>query len=137
MTASFWRWWGPALAYMAFIFWMSSRARPAAFDDTPDLALHGGAYFLLCVLLVRALSRGLRRKATGRALYGGAILAVLYGVTDEWHQGFTATRVASVGDVAADAVGAIGAVVALSLMWWLRAGPSQGHGHHQIDSSEK
>lgn len=134
--ASSWRWWWPALTYMAFIFWMSSRARPPAFDDAPDVVLHGGAYFVLCLLLVRALSRGLRHKATPRVLAGGVILAFLYGISDEWHQGFTATRVASFADMVADGAGALLAAFTLCLFWWSRS-LSSAYSDHPIDSSQK
>jgi len=48
-----------------------------------------------------------------------ATLAVAYGVTDEWHQRFVPGRSATLGDLAADAVGA---VVAVAIAWaWCAA----------------
>jgi len=120
VNASFWRWWGPLVLYMAFIFFVSSRSRPATFDETPDVALHGGAYFLMALLAVRALTRGLREPASRRALFGGLAIAVAYGVSDEWHQSWVPERVGSWLDVAYDGGGALLAGVALSLFWYVR-----------------
>ena len=105
---------------MGFIYWMSSRARPEAFDDTPDLWLHGGAYFVLAVLGVRALGRGVGTRAPSAAVWGGVAIAVLYGASDEWHQSMVASRVGSLEDVFYDTVGALAAAVALGLIWWVR-----------------
>lgn len=120
MSASFWRWWGPLLLYMAILYFVSSRPRPATLDDTPDLLLHGGAYFIMALLAVRALARGLWEPASGRALIGGFAIALAYGVSDEWHQSWVPERVGSWADVAYDGAGALLAGVALSLFWWIR-----------------
>ena len=117
MSASFWRWWGPLGLYMAFIFFVSSRPRPGAFDETPDLVLHAGAYFVMALLAVRAVARGLREPASRRALFGGLAIAVAYGVSDESHQSWVPERVGSWLDLLYDGVGALLAGVALSLFW--------------------
>lgn len=116
MSASFWRWWGPLGLYMAFVFFVSSRPRPATFE-TPDALLHGFVYCVMAALAVRALARGLREPASRRALFGGLAIAVAYGVSDEWHQSWVCERVGSWLDVAYDGGGALLAGVALSLYW--------------------
>lgn len=121
MSASFWRWWGPLGLYMALIFFVSSRPRPGTFDETPDVVLHGGAYFVMALLAVRALARGLREPAW-RALFGGLAIAVAYGASDEWHQSWVPERVGSWFDVLYDGVGALAAGVALSLFWYVCGG---------------
>ena len=122
MSASFWRWWGPLGLYMAIMFFVSSRPRPETLDDTPDLVLHGGAYFVMALLAVRALARGLRKPAPLRALFGGLAIALAYGASDEWHQSWVPARVGSWVDVAYDGGGALLAGVALSLFWWIGGG---------------
>lgn len=110
------------MLYMALIFWVSSRPRPDALDETPDLLLHGGAYFVMALLAVRALARGLREPASVRALVGGVAIAVVYGASDEWHQSFVHERTGSWLDVAFDATGAVASAVVLSLFWYWRGG---------------
>lgn len=120
MSVSFWRWWGPLGLYMALVFFVSSRPRPRALDETPDLLLHGAAYFVLALLAVRALGKGLRERVSRAALYGGIAIAIGYGVTDEWHQSHVAGRVGSVVDVLYDGAGALMAGAALVLFWKAR-----------------
>lgn len=122
MSVSFWRYWGPLALYMAFVFYVSSRSRPATFDDTPDVFLHGGAYFVMAVLAVRALAHGLSKPTSPHwavALVGGVAIAIVYGASDELHQSFVASRVGSWHDVMFDAMGAALAGVALGLFWWV------------------
>jgi len=107
---------------MGFVFWMSSRARPETFDETPDVLLHGGAFFVMAVLAVRALGRGLLEPSPRPVLWGGILIAVLYGVTDEWHQMMVPERVGSGEDVLYDVIGAVSAGIALGLFWRLRRG---------------
>lgn len=83
----------------------------------PDYVLHGSAYFVMAVLAVRALARGLSRPATAAQLWGGVAIAIVYGASDEWHQSFVPERMASGSDLAFDAVGAILAAGALTLFW--------------------
>lgn len=118
IVASLARWWGPLVAYMAVIFWLSSGELPEVAGSAPDVALHAGAYFLLAMLAVRAFAKGLARPAPSWTLWAGVVLAVAYGVGDEWHQSFVTGRVASAVDVLADGVGALGAVLFLKGIAW-------------------
>ena len=104
---------------MALIFVASSRPRPGALDQTPDVFLHGGAYFVMALLAVRALAGGLRKPASRRVLSGGVVITVAYGLSDEWHQSWVPGRVGSWVDVWYDALGALVAVLGLSLVWYL------------------
>lgn len=101
---------------MGLIFAASSRA-----DFTPlpgnllDKLAHLGVYALLGALIVRALGRGRQETLDWRHAAGAVLLSTLYGMSDEWHQGFVPGRTPDALDVVADAVGAgIGAVVVLS-----------------------
>ena len=107
-------WWGPAAAWMILLFGLSaSPDLPAAPGGLSDKLVHALAYAGLSALLYRALARG---RATGlRAGRGlaAAALAVLYGLSDEWHQAFVPGRTADTADLAADAAGAVAAAAAL------------------------
>ena len=85
---------------------------------------HMAEYFVLTVLLWRGLtafSPDARLHWRARPAFFAWALAVTYAASDEWHQGFTSSRQASVRDVLIDAVGAsIGLLGALVLAWWRR-----------------
>jgi VanZ family protein len=117
MTASTLRWWGPLLAYMGFIFWMSSQQRPGVFENTPDYLLHGSGYFLLGILAIRAAGGGLGSPRSFAVLATGVAIAIVYGASDEWHQSFVPGRDASFRDLLADSVGALLAAVVVGTVW--------------------
>lgn len=101
--------WLPALAYMAAIFWMSSRS-----DPIPGLRLVGGtdkiahaaAYSLLGFLLARAFVGSFPTRGLVSMALVGALVGTFYGVTDELHQTFVPGRHGNVFDVAANTLGA-------------------------------
>lgn len=101
--------WGPAVAWMGVLFYLSSRPSLPQLEDPWWNTLfrkggHFGAYALLAWLDLRALAAGRR---VGRATYVTAwVLAVLYAVIDELHQGFTPGRHPTLMDVLIDAAGA-------------------------------
>jgi VanZ family protein len=101
--------WLPVAAYMAAIFMASSVSDPPVPQDIPDVSLHEAAYFGLTILLIRALAGGRWQGVTLVTLAGAWTIAVVYGVTDEWHQSFVPHRHAELRDLAADAVGAFAA----------------------------
>lgn len=105
--------WGPVLVYMLGIFVASGLPNPPTPEDVPDVSLHGVAYFGLTLLLVRALARGDWERVGLATLAAAWIIAVLYGVSDEWHQSFVPNRHAELRDLAADGLGALAAVVAV------------------------
>lgn len=99
--------WAPVLAYLAAIFYVSSLSRPPAVAEAAsDKLLHGAAYALLAMLLVRALSGGRWAGVTWRVALASVALATLYGVTDEWHQTYVPGRMGDAWDLVADAAGA-------------------------------
>lgn len=98
----------PALAYMGFIFFMSSGpVTSPTLNAFPDYVLHALGYSLLYVLLFWAVHEGVGivRRRAGYWLPG--VLTVLYGISDEFHQSFIPTRQSALSDVAADAIGAL------------------------------
>lgn len=102
--------WAPALLMMAAIFVFSGTPG----DDLPglgwweDVFTNGGhafGYALLAAALLYGLSE--RRVITLRILWLAVLLATVYGVTDELHQGFVPGRFPDWKDVVVDGVGAL------------------------------
>lgn len=96
--------WLPAILWMAVIFWFSSQPQlPRPDSDLLNLifkkAAHFGTYGVLALLYWRALGSRQRRR------YALA-LAVLYAITDEFHQAWTPLRNPSPVDVLIDTAGA-------------------------------
>ena len=118
--------WALVLAWMLLIFVLSSQSGLGGQEWPPLLQAlrklgHVVEYSVLGVLLGWALlvtwrARGHHATATGartllaRAWLLGAILAVLYAITDELHQGFIPQRGAHFEDVLIDALSAIAAL---------------------------
>jgi len=110
----FWLW-GPVLAYVLLIFYLSSLSQIAWASDYPDYLEHSTEYLGLAVLTARALNGGLKRAVPGRTLLLAFLLCVGYAVSDEIHQKFVPNRFADVTDVMSDAVGAGAGLAALHL----------------------
>jgi len=108
--------WGPAVAYMGLIFYLSSLSRLPIGPEVSDKLLHATAYFGLAIVLVRALCHGLPARVGPAAAITVWAVATVFGVSDEVHQMFVPGRTAALDDLAADAVGAL-AGVALCWAW--------------------
>lgn len=74
--------------------------------DVTDVSLHNAAYFGLTLLLIRAFARESWHGVTRETLVLAWVVAVLYGVSDEWHQSFVPNRHAELRDIGSDAIGA-------------------------------
>jgi hypothetical protein len=117
--------WAPVAMWAGVIFWFSTRPAsqiPGRFAEEGHL----GEYAILGTLLYFALRADL---PSWRALGIAIAIASLYGVSDEFHQHFVATRTPDVMDWIADTVGAsVGALVALGLerLRGARNGPTDG-----------
>lgn len=96
----------PAVAWMALIFAFSHRPDLPDVGTLPDALTavlgHLVAYAVLAGLVWWAVP-GL---AGRRRLVVAFAVAVLYGVTDEWHQSFVPGRTPDVLDLVTDAAGA-------------------------------
>lgn len=107
----------PALAWAALIFALSSISQPPSPPDgITDKHEHFAAYAVLSALVLRGLSRGRWRGVTLATAGAAALIATLYGMSDEYHQSFVPLRTSSWLDVAADALGAC--VAAIGLWAW-------------------
>jgi VanZ family protein len=99
--------WLPVVLYAILIF--VSSAFP--FPEVPvhfwnyDKVLHLGGFGLFGILLARAI-KGTRPDINLRKLYLlVAMISLLYGASDEFHQCFTPGRTVSVWDALSDGVG--------------------------------
>jgi VanZ family protein len=110
--------WGPALAWAAFVFLLSSvpgTSLPSLPAPNFDKLVHGVVYFVLGALCLRGVGRTSALPAVP-ALLLAALLATLYGMSDEFHQSFTPDRSPDWHDVAADAVGGLAGALAATLL---------------------
>ena len=109
--------WMAVLLWMIVIFIFStdyfSDARTTAlfFTSSTGFAIrklaHWAEYFVLVVLLIRALNSGSVGLIPKRRILMAVMLAVLYAGIDEWHQSFVTSRDATTRDVLIDAFGAV------------------------------
>ena len=98
--------WGPVIAYMGLIFYISSLHEAPLPQGMSDKSAHWLGYTGFGVTIVRALARGLPRRISMRTAIGAVVIAVVYGASDEFHQTFVTGRSAELADLAADALGA-------------------------------
>jgi VanZ family protein len=98
--------WGPAILIMVLIFLFSSiPARGLPNFGTFDFFAKKGAHMIGYALLGSAYLHGLGRPQP-RNRWFAWLLAVIYALTDEFHQSFVAGRGSWIGDVGIDAAGA-------------------------------
>ncbi len=106
-----------ALALMALLFYLSHQPHlhtPTLFAGQDKLA-HAAIYAVLGILLLGAMPLHAGRYSW-RQITVSALIASIYGISDELHQSFMPGRSAEVGDWLADSAGALVAVV---LFAWL------------------
>ena len=106
----------PAIACMIVIFTLSAQpALPQApgLGDLTSVAGHFSVYFVLAILIWWALGV-FEIEGRNRAVLAFT-LAVLYGLTDEWHQSYVPGRVPDILDILTDAIGAATGLLLLHL----------------------
>jgi len=101
------RYWLPALCCMALIFFLSSLSGSSLSNfGSLDVFIKKGAhiteYAILYFLLFRAFQSLM---VTRKALIVSAVIAVLYAISDEYHQAFVPLREGTVRDVLIDSIG--------------------------------
>ena len=104
--------WIPALLIMSVIFWFSSQPSSDLPNfDWADTAIKKGGHILGYALLAWSYWYALHLQPNKRKL--AWLLAILYAVTDEYHQSFVTGRYPSVWDVLV--FDNLGALLALSI----------------------
>ena len=116
--------WGPFLAALAVIFWLSSMSQVPGANYFWDKIEHALGYAALGILALRAFHGGFTPARLGPTLLAG-LTVVLWGISDEFHQSFVPGRDASVLDLLADTVGFLLAVGAFSLQNLLTLRPDR------------
>ena len=106
--------WGPALPWFVVIFVLSAQPSLPSPSHVSDKQAHAFTYGVLAVLCLMGLTGWRWRRVAGAHLLAAFVMAVLYGVSDEFHQAFVPGRTPDVADVVADAGGA---ALALSAAW--------------------
>lgn len=130
------KYWGPALLWMVFIFSMSTDlfssehtssviepviqfVLPVTTPATVDMihsvirkCAHVTEYFIFGVLLFRAFCGGSKGNKSWQWACLSLIVIILYAATDEFHQSFISTRSASPIDVGIDTMGGMLAQIA-------------------------
>ena len=114
--------WGAAVAYGAAIFILSSQPVPLPGEQAlfliGDKALHAAEYAGFAFLLALAISSSPSPRISPRAGAIAFAVAVLYAVSDEFHQTLVPGRDGNAIDLAADAVGAVlGAALVHAWRW--------------------
>lgn len=97
--------WLPVVAYMAFIFALSSLQRTPAMPGGSDKVLHTLLYSGLGFLFARAWAGGVTRVSPGTVAIA-VVFGALYGASDEFHQYFNPPRAVEGADLMADTIGA-------------------------------
>jgi len=115
------KYWVPSLLYMVLIFAISSMEQPPF--PTPkfewltiDKLYHFIEYAILGGLLAWAFVKAAPSVVPSQWIWClAAVISMLYGASDEWHQTFVPGRDATLADWVADALGSIAGVLAVYL----------------------
>ncbi|MYA72168.1 hypothetical protein F4009_18925 [Candidatus Poribacteria bacterium] len=117
------KYWVPPLLYMALIFAVSSLKQPPLpmpkFEWlTIDKLYHFIEYAILGILLAWAFVKAKPSVVPSKLIWIiAAVLSILYGASDEWHQTFVPGRDATFADWIADVLGSIAGVLAVYLYY--------------------
>ena len=135
---TFFLYWLPVLALCAVIFVQSSFPSPDLGPAFPlkDKMMHMAAYGILAALFYRACRVTWPGSLSPVQLLAISVcLASLYGMSDEFHQSFVASRHADVMDGVADVAGSI--LGALGYMWATSRGGGTGYRKRAGDGNNR
>lgn len=119
--------WLPPLAWMGVIFFSSAQPDlPGPPGSLLDALLKKSGHFVVYAMLAFLWYRALSRDGMAdRAALGLAFaIAVIYGMSDEFHQSFVPGRRPGLLDVVIDAAGA---AVAVGVIGWRNTKGRRGH----------
>ena len=117
------KYWAPPVLYMVLIFVISSLKQPPLpmpkFEWlTIDKIYHLIEYGILGGLLAIALVNAPPKRLPANWIWiTAALISILYGASDEWHQTFVPGRFATLADWVADVVGTIVGVLGVYLYY--------------------
>ena len=97
--------WLPAILCASLIFFLSEQT-PTVFRSTSNILVHFVEFGLFALSIVWGVTSGFLTDLTLKRAIWIWSAAAIYAASDEFHQSFVPSRVASIGDVAADAAGA-------------------------------
>ncbi|MXZ00503.1 VanZ family protein [Candidatus Poribacteria bacterium] len=126
------KYWLPSLLYMALIFAVSSMEQPPLpmpqFEWlTIDKLYHFIEYAILGGLLAWAFVKAKPPIVPSALIWVlAAVISILYGASDEWHQTFVPGRFATLADWVADALGSIAGVLGIYLYYRSSQQPAAG-----------
>jgi len=118
--------WFPLIGYLGAIFLLSAQ-RPNRLKPLPSpYFVHIVEYFILALLMFRALNGGLRRKIRVKSSTLVVCFSLLYAISDELHQSFVPGRNADPRDVLADFIGiAVGLIAIFAFQRWIKKPPDK------------
>lgn len=101
------KYWLPVIIYAILIFYISSipGIRIPKLFSGQDVLFHVLEYALFALLINRALKEYYSSQARITRLSIVFGLAIIYAISDEFHQSFIPYRLASIHDIASDGVG--------------------------------
>lgn len=125
-----WTPWGPAAAWAAVLFFLSTLP---GVDHAPYLFSGEDkvAHFGLYAVLGAALVWGRHRADASPPAWFLVMMGIAYGASDEWHQSFVPGRDPSWGDWTADIAGVLLGYWAISVIFRRRASRAGAHPHIQ------
>ena len=105
--------WGPAVACAAVIFLLSHHSNPpgAEWFASFDYAVHFLEYAVFALTLVWGAPSRLNHALTRKGVAVVCAVALVYALSDEWHQSFVPNRDASPVDLVADFLGSVTSVM--------------------------
>jgi VanZ family protein len=83
-----------------------------------DKVVHMGIYGALALIVSWGLRHARRPHGTVVQFWAPIAFALLYGISDEWHQSLVPLREFDPWDLVADTAGAVVAQVAVCCWWW-------------------
>jgi VanZ family protein len=106
--------WTPAVAWAGVIFALSSQPVLPSPPGMSDKLAHAITYGILGAACLLGLVAADWRRIAGRTSVLAVLVAVLYGISDEFHQAFVPGRTPDALDLLADAAGA---ALAVGVLW--------------------
>lgn len=107
LANNFLKYWAPLYVYAGLIFYLSSLSRPLPEVSIPffDKSIHIFEYAVFGLLASRAFRNSPRKTFFENFKVLAILTSLIYGISDEFHQGFVPGRQFSVFDMMADGIG--------------------------------